>query len=179
MTLSPQQIETAAERADILAKALPFMRRYAGATVVVKYGGHAMGDERLAEGFGRDIALLKQVGINPVVVHGGGPQINAMLKRAGICMDGQSIEFSNDWESIFKITICNQQEIAAHGAHILDYVASEFAGPVEEITFEQQNLHSALLMTRHLLKASNDTMQYWKAQIASPNKGASMQVRAR
>ena len=81
MTLSPQQIETAAERADILAKALPFMRRYAGATVVVKYGGHAMGDERLAEGFGRDIALLKQVGINPVVVHGGGPQINAMLKR--------------------------------------------------------------------------------------------------
>lgn len=81
MTLSPQQIETAAERADILARALPFMRRYAGATVVVKYGGHAMGDERLAEGFGRDIALLKQVGVNPVVVHGGGPQINAMLKR--------------------------------------------------------------------------------------------------
>lgn len=81
MTLSPQQIETAAERADILARALPFMRRYAGATVVVKYGGHAMGNEELAESFGRDIALLKQVGINPVVVHGGGPQINAMLKR--------------------------------------------------------------------------------------------------
>lgn len=81
MTLSPQQIETAAERADTLARALPFMRRYAGATVVVKYGGHAMGNEQLAESFGRDIALLKQVGINPVVVHGGGPQINAMLKR--------------------------------------------------------------------------------------------------
>lgn len=81
MTLSPQQIETAAERADILARALPFMRRYAGATVVVKYGGHAMGNERLAESFGHDIALLKQVGVNPVVVHGGGPQINAMLKR--------------------------------------------------------------------------------------------------
>lgn len=81
MTLSPQQIETAAERADILARALPFMRRYAGATVVVKYGGHAMGNEQLAESFGHDIALLKQVGVNPVVVHGGGPQINAMLKR--------------------------------------------------------------------------------------------------
>jgi acetylglutamate kinase len=73
-----------AEQARILAHALPFLRRYAGATVVVKYGGHAMGDEHLALGFGRDIALLKQVGINPVVVHGGGPQINAMLKRLAI-----------------------------------------------------------------------------------------------
>ena len=73
-----------AEQARILAHALPFMRRYAGATVVVKYGGHAMGDEHLAEDFGRDIALLKQVGVNPVVVHGGGPQINAMLNRLAI-----------------------------------------------------------------------------------------------
>ena len=72
------------EQASILAHALPYMRRYAGATVVVKYGGHAMGEQRLAEQFGRDIALLKQVGVNPVVVHGGGPQINAMLKRLAI-----------------------------------------------------------------------------------------------
>ncbi len=69
------------ERAHVLAQALPFLRRYAGATIVVKYGGHAMGEEQLAEQFGSDIALLKQVGVNPVVVHGGGPQINAMLKR--------------------------------------------------------------------------------------------------
>ncbi len=74
----------AAERARVLAQALPFLRRYAGATIVVKYGGHAMGEEVLAEQFGGDIALLKQVGINPVVVHGGGPQINAMLKRLAI-----------------------------------------------------------------------------------------------
>jgi acetylglutamate kinase len=74
----------APEQARILAHALPFLRRYAGATVVVKYGGHAMGEQDLAAGFGRDIALLKQVGINPVVVHGGGPQINAMLKRLAI-----------------------------------------------------------------------------------------------
>jgi acetylglutamate kinase len=74
----------AAQQADILAQALPFLRRYAGATIVVKYGGHAMGEEHLAEMFGRDIALLKQVGVNPVVVHGGGPQINAMLKRLAI-----------------------------------------------------------------------------------------------
>ena len=74
----------AAEQARIVAHALPYLRRYAGATIVVKYGGHAMGEETLAEGFGRDIALLKQVGINPVVVHGGGPQINAMLHRLAI-----------------------------------------------------------------------------------------------
>ncbi len=74
----------AAERAHVLAQALPFLRRYAGATIVVKYGGHAMGEEHLAEEFGRDIALLKQVGVNPVVVHGGGPQINTMLKRLAV-----------------------------------------------------------------------------------------------
>lgn len=74
----------AEEQARILAHALPFMRRYAGATVVVKYGGHAMGEEHLAAMFGSDIALLKQVGVNPVVVHGGGPQINAMLKRLDV-----------------------------------------------------------------------------------------------
>ena len=77
-------IAAATEQAHVLAQALPFLRRYAGATVVVKYGGHAMGDEHLAQRFGSDIALLKQVGINPVVVHGGGPQINAMLKRLAI-----------------------------------------------------------------------------------------------
>lgn len=73
----------AAREAQIVAKVLPYLRRYAGATIVVKYGGHAM-DGSLANDFGRDIALLKQVGINPVIVHGGGPQINAMLKRLSI-----------------------------------------------------------------------------------------------
>ncbi|MBU6499887.1 MAG: acetylglutamate kinase [Rhodospirillales bacterium] len=76
--------QSALEQARIVAHALPFLRRYAGATIVVKYGGHAMGEEELALGFGRDIALLKQIGVNPVVVHGGGPQINAMLARLAI-----------------------------------------------------------------------------------------------
>jgi acetylglutamate kinase len=84
MTGSPMDLEAATQQAVTLAKALPFLRRYAGATIVVKYGGHAMGEESLAEHFASDIALLKHVGINPVVVHGGGPQINAMLKRLAI-----------------------------------------------------------------------------------------------
>ena len=70
--------------AKVLSEALPFMRRYAGRTVVVKYGGHAMGDERLAALFAADMVLLKQVGIHPVVVHGGGPQIGDMLKKLQI-----------------------------------------------------------------------------------------------
>lgn len=81
MTITPQEREIAPR---ILSEALPFMRRYAGATFVIKYGGHAMGDPELADLFARDIVLLKQVGINPIVVHGGGPQIAKMLERLAI-----------------------------------------------------------------------------------------------
>ena len=71
-------------RADVLTEALPFMQRYDRKTVVVKYGGHAMGDAALAELFARDVVLLKQSGVNPIVVHGGGPQIASMLERLNI-----------------------------------------------------------------------------------------------
>ena len=71
-------------KTETLIEALPYLQRYAGKTFVVKYGGHAMGDPELARDFAEDIVLLKAVGINPVVVHGGGPQIGAMLKRLGI-----------------------------------------------------------------------------------------------
>jgi acetylglutamate kinase len=71
-------------QARILSEALPYMQRYDEEIVVVKYGGHAMGDEHLAQAFAKDIVLLEQTAINPVVVHGGGPQIEAMLKRVGV-----------------------------------------------------------------------------------------------
>jgi len=77
-------VDEIANRASVLSEALPYMRRYAGKTIVVKYGGHAMGDTALGAGFARDIVLLKQIGINPVVVHGGGPQIGQMLDRLKI-----------------------------------------------------------------------------------------------
>lgn len=86
-------MSTAAHSPDILdiagtlIEALPYMRRYQGAVMVIKYGGHAMGDEKVARDFARDVVLLKQVGINPVVVHGGGPQIKAMLERLKIQSD--------------------------------------------------------------------------------------------
>jgi acetylglutamate kinase len=72
------------EIARVLSEALPYMQRYDEANIVIKYGGHAMGDEPFAREFARDIVLLEQTAINPVVVHGGGPQIEAMLKRVGV-----------------------------------------------------------------------------------------------
>jgi acetylglutamate kinase len=71
-------------KAATLIEALPYLQRYAGKTFVIKYGGHAMGDADAAREFARDVVLLKQVGINPVVVHGGGPQIGAMLDKLGV-----------------------------------------------------------------------------------------------
>src|SRR5437868_9145128 len=78
MPISPHDI------ARVLSEALPYMQRYDEEIVVVKYGGHAMGEEDLAREFARDVVLLEQTAINPVVVHGGGPQIEAMLKRVGV-----------------------------------------------------------------------------------------------
>ena len=77
-------LEAWLQKATTLSEALPYMRSYAGKTFVIKYGGHAMGDEELAALFARDVVLLKQVGINPIVVHGGGPQIGEMLARLKI-----------------------------------------------------------------------------------------------
>ncbi|MCP5245225.1 MAG: acetylglutamate kinase [Burkholderiales bacterium] len=74
---------TARDKAKILAEALPYIQRFHGKTIVIKYGGNAMVEENLKQGFARDVVLLKLVGMNPVVIHGGGPQIDQMLKRVG------------------------------------------------------------------------------------------------
>ena len=84
MTQDTPSTDRFSHDAGILAQALPYMQRYEGKTVVVKYGGHAMGDAQLGQAFARDIALLKQSKVNPIVVHGGGPQIASMLKNLGI-----------------------------------------------------------------------------------------------
>jgi acetylglutamate kinase len=86
MTLLPDLLPDPAmlAKAETLTEALPYLQRYAGKTFVIKYGGHAMGDPELARSFAEDVVLLKAVGINPVVVHGGGPQIGSMLKRLGV-----------------------------------------------------------------------------------------------
>ena len=105
--------DDALDQMATLAGALPFLKRYDDQIVVVKYGGHAMGEEETALRFGRDIALLEQVGVNPVVVHGGGPQINAMLKRLNV-------------KSTFV------QGLRVTDAEMLDVVEMVLAGPVNK-----------------------------------------------
>ena len=80
MTLTPH---LAQDKAAILSEALPYIRKFAGKTIVIKYGGNAMTDPELQADFAEDVVLLKLVGLNPVVVHGGGPQIDAALNKIG------------------------------------------------------------------------------------------------
>ena len=94
------QLDAAHATAQTLVRALPHMLRYDDAIVVVKYGGHAMGDEKVARDFARDMVLLEQSGVNPVVVHGGGPQIGAMLNKLGI-----KSEFSGGLRITDKATV--------------------------------------------------------------------------
>jgi acetylglutamate kinase len=82
--LAGSRIDTAAQKAAVLAEALPWLQRFHGATVVIKYGGNAMLDDELKRAFAQDMVFLRLAGLRPVVVHGGGPQINAMLDRLGI-----------------------------------------------------------------------------------------------
>lgn len=97
-------------QAGILTEALPYMRRYNDETIVIKYGGHAMGNDELAKLFARDIVLLKQCGINPIVVHGGGPQIGAMLDKMKIkseFVDGLRVT-DGETVGIVEMVLCGQ-----------------------------------------------------------------------
>ena len=98
--MSEPFIPTPTQQAEILMQALPHMLHYDEAIVVVKYGGHAMGDEAVARSFANDMVLLEQSGVNPVVVHGGGPQIGAMLAKLGI-----KSQFSNGLRITDKATV--------------------------------------------------------------------------
>jgi len=82
--IKPDSIFSNEEKAKVLVEALPYIRRFTGKTIVIKYGGHAMVDDKLKNGFAKDVVLLKLIGIEPVIVHGGGPQIGQVLKRMNI-----------------------------------------------------------------------------------------------
>ncbi len=96
------------ERANILIEALPYIQRFNGSTIVVKYGGHAMVDEKLKQDFALDIILMKYVGMNPVVVHGGGPQIGSFLKRLSIeseFVDGMRVTDSQTMDVVQMVLV--------------------------------------------------------------------------
>jgi acetylglutamate kinase len=83
MELKMGDIKNSMERADILLEALPYIKRFYNKTIVIKYGGHAMVDDELKDKFAQDVVMMKYIGINPVIVHGGGPQIGTLLKKLG------------------------------------------------------------------------------------------------
>ena len=135
MTASSVAAPDAATRAAILAEALPYIKRFAGTTVVVKYGGSAMDDPALAALFAEDVVLMRLVGINPVVVHGGGPQISEHMRKLGkepVFVDGQRVTDAETVE-IVRMTLVgkvNREIVAAinrHGPYAVG-LAGEDAG---------------------------------------------------
>jgi acetylglutamate kinase len=130
--------------AQILSKALPYMLRYDDKTVVVKFGGHAMGDAALGRAFAEDITLLKLAGVNPVVVHGGGPQINAMLDRLGI-----KSEFAGGMRVTDKATV-EVVEMVLAGSINKEIVQTigEAGGRAIGLTGKDGNMVTATKLTR-------------------------------
>jgi len=141
MTVSPEQ------QARILSEALPHMQQYDEEIVVVKYGGHAMGDESMAKSFARDIVLMEQTAINPVVVHGGGPQIGDMLKRLGI-----KSEFAAGLRITDKATIEIVEMVLAGSINkqIVGYI-NEAGGKAIGLTGKDGNMVRARKVTRTMV----------------------------
>jgi acetylglutamate kinase len=131
-------------QAEILSEALPFMQRYDRQTVVIKYGGHAMGDARLSETFARDIVLLEQSGLKPVVVHGGGPQIGSLLDRLNI-----KSEFSGGLRVTDKPTVEVVEMVLAGSInkHIVSEI-NRFGGRACGISGKDANLMVVRKLTR-------------------------------
>ena len=135
---------SASNIARVLVEALPYIQRFSGKTLVVKYGGNAMVDERLKEGFARDIVLLKQVGINPVVVHGGGPQIGSLLARLGIesrFVDGMRVTDSETMDVVQMVLggLVNKEIVS---------LINRFGGRAVGLTGKDGGLIRARRMTR-------------------------------
>ena len=141
MTVSPH------DQAQILSEALPHMQRYDEETVVIKYGGHAMGQEETARNFARDVVLLEQTAVNPVVVHGGGPQIETMLKRLGI---------KSEFVGGLRVTDAATMEVVemvlagAINKQIVSFI-NNAGGKAVGLTGKDGNMVTARKATRHVI----------------------------
>ena len=142
MTLSR---EAATQFAKVLSEALPYIRRFVGKTLVIKYGGNAMESEELKTGFARDIVLMKAVGINPVVVHGGGPQIGDLLKRLNIeshFIDGMRVTDSQTMRCVLRRNrpmtwlLIEVPSISARDAGYSSYASARPSSPTTSQSFQ-------------------------------------------
>ena len=149
MTLSR---ESAMNIAQVLTESLPYIQRFTGKTIVIKYGGNAMIDETLKHGFARDIVLMKLVGINPIVVHGGGPQIGAVLTELGIeskFVDGMRVTDSKTMDVVQMVLggLVNQDIVS---------LINQCGGKALGLTGKDTNLISARKM---LIERSSPDLQ--------------------
>jgi len=131
-------------QAKVLSEALPYMRRYTDKTVVIKYGGHAMGDPELAKLFARDVVLLRQCGMNPIVVHGGGPQIGSMLERLGVKSDFIDGLRVTDQETIDVVEMVLAGSINKHIVNAINEAGGRAAG----LSGKDSSLISAVRLKR-------------------------------
>ena len=150
------------EIAHILTEALPYIQRYSGKTIVIKYGGNAMTDESLKRSFARDIVLLKQVGINPVIVHGGGPQIGSLLEKIGKeshFIEGMRVTDSETMDVVQMVLggLVNKQivnDINQAGGRAIGLTGKDgqliIAKKLELKTKEQQNQPSEIIDLGHV-----------------------------
>ena len=153
-------------QAEILMQALPHMLRYDDAMVVVKYGGHAMGNEDVARSFARDMVLLEQSGVNPVVVHGGGPQIGAMLKKLGI-----KSEFAAGLRITDKATVEIVEMVLAGSINkqIVGFINAE-GGRAIGLCGKDGNMVTATKVTRVHDPASNSDVELDLGFVGDPAK---------
>jgi acetylglutamate kinase len=153
-------------QAEILMQALPHMLRYDDAMVVVKYGGHAMGNEEVARSFARDMVLLEQSGVNPVVVHGGGPQIGAMLKKLGI-----KSEFAAGLRITDKATVEIVEMVLAGSINkqIVGFINAE-GGRAIGLCGKDGNMVTATKVTRVHDPASNSDVELDLGFVGDPAK---------
>jgi len=132
------------EKVNTLIESLPYIREFSGKTVVVKYGGHAMTDEALRLSFARDMALLKLVGINPVVVHGGGPQIGSLLEQLGIkseFVDGLRVTDSATMEIVEMVLVGKVNKEIVNNIHIAGGKAVGISGKDAELITARKLYH--------------------------------------
>ncbi len=164
MTVSPH------DQARILSEALPHMQRYDEEIVVIKYGGHAMGEEDAAREFARDIVLLEQTAINPVVVHGGGPQIEAMLKRLGI-----KSEFAGGLRVTDAATIEVVEMVLAGSINkqIVGYI-NEAGGKAVGLCGKDGNMVIARKVEPHDGRSGFATSRTWSISASSANRTRSI-----
>ena len=162
-------LATVHAKAKMLSEALPYMQRYDRKTVVVKYGGHAMGDPELAANFARDIVLIKQAGVNPIVVHGGGPQIGRLLDRLDIRSEFKGGLRVTDRETMEVVEMVLAGSVNKEIVTAIKHQGGKAVG----ISGKDANLMRAKRIERTLARSRTPKSRRWSISASSASRSGS------